>query len=360
MHHDLQIEHDVALRPHTTLQVGGAARLFVQARSRQVLQQALWWAKKQRLPTFLLGGGSNVVVADRGFNGLVIKLSLPGIAQQRTPTGALLCCGAGVDWDTLVAQACAEDLAGLECLSGIPGTVGAAPVQNIGAYGQELSQTLQAVHVIERRSGQLHILPQAALGLRYRQSHFKSLWAQRFAIVQVDLELVRGAAGCTAYSEVQHYLGQPQGSVAQVRQAVLALRARKSLLLRPHLENGRSVGSFFVNPTVPCAALPGLIGALGEGLPNFVQPGDTHAKLSAAWLIERAGFARGCIQGNVGLSTAHALCLVNRGEATAQEVVTFAATVAAAVRRLCGVVLQPEPQFVGFAPGELPPCFSPS
>jgi UDP-N-acetylmuramate dehydrogenase len=359
MHPDLHIQHNVILRPHTTLQVGGAARLFVEAHSRQVLQQALWWANRQRQPTFLLGGGSNVVVADSGFDGLVIKLSLPGIAQQSTATGALLCCGAGVDWDTLVAQACADDLAGLECLSGIPGTVGAAPVQNIGAYGQEVSQTLQAVHVIERRSGQLHILPPAALGLRYRHSHFKTLWAQRFAIAQVDLSLVRGAAGCTAYPEVQNFLGQPAGSVAQVRQAVLALRARKSLLLRPHLENGRSVGSFFINPTVPCETLPGLVQALGDGLPRYMQPGGTHAKLSAAWLIERAGFARGCALGNVGLSTAHALCLVNRGEATAQEVVGFAASLATAVRRLCGVVLQPEPQFLGFAAAELAPLLHP-
>ncbi len=349
MYEELHIEHDVPLAPHTTLEVGGPARHLAQVHTRQCLQQAFYWAKKHRLATYILGGGSNLLVSDDGFDGLVIKIGLPGVALQAVPPGVLVRCGAGVAWDTLCQQATDEGLAGIECLSGIPGMAGAAPVQNIGAYGQELSQVLQDVHVIDRQSGQMHILPQAALAMGYRSSQFKAAWYQRFAIAQIDLVLVPDAEGCTTYGELQQFLGSDHASVREVREAVLTLRRRKSMLWEADNENKRSVGSFFVNPIVSAAKAQTLRESLGAAMPVFALPsGDS--KLSAGWLIEAAGFARGCVHGNVGLSTAHALCIVNRGSATAADVVDFAALLVRRVRQVSGLTLIPEPDLVGFSP----------
>lgn len=335
------------LAPCTTLEVGGPARFYVTAPDRATLEAALVWAAQRQLPTFVLGGGSNLLVADAGFAGLVLRLS-DGSAHIDPASGAVLA-GAGMEWDELVRQTVEAGLQGIECLSGIPGRVGAAPIQNIGAYGQEMGETLVAVRAIERHSGQSTRLMAAQLGLGYRHSHFRGAWRDRYVITEVELQLRPGAVPEPRYPELQRAL--PVGaSLAQAREAVLALRRAKSMVYDRSDANYRSAGSFFVNPRIDVATADAL-SARHPSMPRFAA-GEHAVKLSAGWLIEQAGLPRGSvdISGHVGLSSRHALAIVNRGGATAAQVVAFAQQVQARVWDAFGVRLHAEPILLGFAP----------
>jgi len=361
MDDELQIDGDVPLAPLTTLGVGGAAELFCSVRSEGALIDALDFARMHELPITLLGGGSNVIVPDAGVRGLVLHVALRGISQRVvTREHVLLTAAAGERWDDVVARSVAEGLAGLEALSGIPGLTGATPVQNVGAYGQEVADTIVSVRVVDRQSGALRELAAAECGFAYRSSVFKSTAAGRYVVVAVTFALRRGLAAPARYGELSRALGSDtEASLARVRDTVLALRRAKSMVLAPlgapeRDENARSAGSFFTNPIVGAeeaahvidAALQANLARRAEDVPRWAEP-DGRIKLAAGWLVENSGFAKGTRRGAVGLSTRHALALVCHDGATTTELLAFAAEVRVGVIARFGVSLEREPVLLG-------------
>jgi UDP-N-acetylmuramate dehydrogenase len=301
----------------------------------------------------VLGGGSNLLIADHGFDGLVLRPLVRGISARDRDDLVELEAGAGEPWDALVAHAVANDWAGVECLSGIPGDVGATPIQNVGAYGQEVKDTIVQVRAVERETHEIVLLDNARCAFGYRDSAFKRADKDRFVITSVRFALRPGGAPHLAYAELAKKLaGRPTPSLAEVRAAVIELRRGKSMVFDPAGENGKSAGSFFTNPTVSAEEADRVAAAIGEQMPRFAAP-NGQVKLSAAWLIERAGFQKGTHDGPVGISTQHSLAIVNRGGATAAQIVAFARRVQGGVRERFGVTLVPEPVMVGFAADEV-------
>ena len=344
------------LAPLTTLGVGGRARYFAESASAPSLVAGVRWARERGLPLFVMGGGSNVVIGDEGFAGLVLRVSIRGIETIRQGDQVILKAGAGEEWDALAQLAVTNNWAGFECLSGIPGRVGATPIQNVGAYGQETSETLESVEALDLRTLELVEIPADQCRFGYRMSRFKSDDRDRFVITRVTYRLTIGGAPRIRYAELERYLaeqGITNASLSDVRRAVLAIRGRKAMVIDAHDPDSRSVGSFFVNPVVTRdefekikkRAAPYI--AAGEQIPSFAAA-DGQVKLSAAWLIERAGISRGHVRGNVGTSTKHALAIINRGGGTAREVVELAEEIKSRVLDRFAVALLPEPIFVGF------------
>lgn len=340
---------DVALAPLTTLGVGGRARWFVAAATAEDVAVAHRWARERGLPMFVLGGGSNLVVADEGMNGLVLQVSLRGVRFDADRDSARLTAGAGEPWDPVVAAAVERGLSGIESLSGIPGTVGGTPIQNVGAYGQEVAETIESVTVYDRDAAAMTTMAGSACGFAYRMSRFKSDDAGRFVVCEVAFRLHRRPPAAR-YPDVVRYLdgaGIARPSLADIRQAVLAVRRRKGMVIDAADPDTRSVGSFFMNPVVTPADRDRVASAGGLEPPGFATP-DGRVKIPAAWLIERAGFARGDTDGAVGISTKHTLALVNRGGATARDVLRLARRIKRQVVERFGIWLRPEPVFVGF------------
>jgi UDP-N-acetylmuramate dehydrogenase len=336
----------LALAPLTTLGVGGAARFACTARDAAEVAAALAWAEARGLATLVLGGGSNLVIADEGWPGLVLQPALRGVRFDDQGATTLVRAAAGEPWDALVAECVARELAGIECLSGIPGGVGGTPIQNVGAYGQEVAGTIEAVLVLDRGSGATRALAGADCGFGYRSSRFKGADAGRFVVLEVAFRLARGGAPTLAYPELAARLGAG-ATLAEVRAAVLALRRAKGMVLDAADPDARSCGSFFMNPVLAADDHARLRDEAGRPAPGFATDAGLM-KVPAAWLIERAGFAKGTARGAVGLSTKHPLALVNRGGATAAEVVRFAREVQRAVAERFAVTLRTEPEFVGF------------
>ncbi len=345
------VREQVPLAAHCTLGVGGPARFFVEAADEGTVRDALEWANARRLPFLALGGGSNLVVADAGVHACVVKLGLRGVATTDVGGAVEVTAAAGEPWDQLVALTVARGWAGLECLSGVPGLVGATPIQNVGAYGQEVSQTLVAVRALDTASGRTVTLAAEECGFAYRDSRFKRSEPGRHVIVSVTYRLVPGGAPCVRYAEVERHLasrGVRAPSLDQVRAGVLAIRRSKSMVIESGDDNARSCGSFFTNAIVDAADAERVARLAGEDdMPRWPQP-DGRVKLSSAWLIERAGFRRGHREGPVGLSTRHALAVVAHEGARAADVVAFARRVTAAVEARFGVRLTPEPVYWGF------------
>ena len=345
------VEEKVSLASLTTLEVGGPARYLARSGGARELCDLLLWARKRKLPVFVLGGGSNLLVADSGFEGLVIQLEGGAIRLESRGDRVLVKADAGVAWDLLVERVVAEGLGGIECLSGIPGRVGAAPIQNIGAYGQEVSETVEEVVGVDLTNGESQRWPGKRCGFGYRTSHFKGGWRGRFAVTRVDFLLPRRTHGAVRYPELRRRLGSvrdaPTPGLAEVRAAVLEVRRSKSMLIEAEDPNRRSAGSFFTNPLVePELAEHVRRCATGE-VPAYPAP-DGGIKLSAARLIEEAGFSRGYRLGRAALSSRHVLALVNLGGASAAELIALAAKIRTGVRAAFGVTLQPEPVFLGF------------
>lgn len=339
----VSIEASVGLAARTSLGLGGPARFLATARSEGDIVEALAWADDQQLDTWVLGGGSNVVVPDLGLPGLVLAVALAGIEQLSTGSPVLLRVQAGEGWDTLVRYAVTHDLQGLECLSGIPGLVGATPIQNVGAYGQEVADTIVSVRAFDRVERRFVELAAADCEFGYRVSRFKAREAHRFVISAVTFALHPGKAPEVRYPELQRALERTPHSLQATREAVLALRRSKSMLLDPMAENGRSCGSFFMNPMVaPDQAQAVQRRFPDETLPRYPQV-DGSVKLPAAWLIERSGFAKGYRSGRVGISSRHSLALVCHAGATTQDLLELAARVRAGVLARSGVELTPEP-----------------
>ncbi len=344
----------VPLAPLTTIGVGGPARYFTEVATVKELRAALTWAEGKGIPAWVLGGGSNVVFADTGYPGLLVRMGIRGVKGRK---GGRLHAGAGEDWDAFVTRATADGLAGIECLAGIPGQVGATPIQNVGAYGQEVAETIESVETLDRRTGEEMTFPAGDCGFSYRDSRFKGRDRGRFVVTGVTFALRPGGEPSLRYADLSRYFqerGTPPSSLDDVRRAVIEIRRRKAMVVDPSEPNSASCGSFFTNPIVTPeemeeirqnAEAGGLLAA-GDRLPAH-PTADGRLKLSAAWLIERAGFSRGLTRGGVGLSERHVLAIVNRGGGTAREVVALAAEIRARVRAVFGVELDPEPAFPG-------------
>jgi len=339
----------VALQSFSTIGVGGPARWFVSVERMEEIAAAQRWADEHRAPIFILGGGSNLVIADEGFNGLVIHIAMFGIDQTPRSADTLVAAAAAESWDRLVELTVTNGLAGLECLSGIPGTVGGTPIQNVGAYGQEVSQTIDRVIVYDMVERRTRSLASGDCGFSYRMSRFKATDAGRFVVCGVAFRLRQGPP-TTTYADVGAYLTRHNISaptLADVRRAVLEVRRSKGMVLDTADPDTRSVGSFFMNPVIAVDVRDRIAAATGDSVPGFAS-GASHIKIPAAWLIERAGFHKGYGTGAVGISTKHPLAIVNRGGATARDIVRFATMVKRTVVDRFGVWLRPEPVFVGF------------
>lgn len=350
----LHVQHDVALAPRTSLELGGRATHLVEAADEPTVIDALQWADANALPVLVLGGGSNLVVGDDGWPGLVLRMALRGVKPQGRSGSGRVWVAAGEVWDSLVQLAVERGWAGIECLSGIPGLVGATPIQNVGAYGQEIADVVTAVHVWDRREGRRLVLEPKACAFGYRDSAFKRE-PDRAVVLAVELQLRPGGEPSLRYAELARSF--PEGvrpSLAAVRQRVLELRRGKSMVIDPDDPNRRSAGSFFTNPVVdPAVAQRVVEQALRDGLvddpaqvPRFATE-DGRIKLPAAWLIEAAGLRKGQRQGAVGISSRHALALVHHGGGRTAELLAFARFIRDEVHARFGVELRPEPVLAG-------------
>ncbi len=338
---------DVPLAPLTTMRVGGPAARMMAIDREELLVEALATTAASREPVFVLGGGSNVVVSDEGFPGLVLQMAVRGVAVHDQGDRVRVEVGAGEDWDALVGRAADEGWTGVACMSGIPGLVGATPIQNVGAYGQEVSDTIASVRVFDRDRGAFEDLAPSACGFGYRASVFKR--SPRWIVTRVTFAFARSRTERVRYAELVKALGVAEGGeapAARVRETVIALRRGKGMVVDPGDPESVSAGSFFVNPVVDAATVARVEAVVGQRPPGF-DAGGGKTKLAAAWLVERAGFTRGWTQGRAGVSRKHALAIVNRGGATAAEILAAARTIRDGVRERLGVTLEPEPVLVG-------------
>jgi UDP-N-acetylmuramate dehydrogenase len=344
----------VPLSTLTTLRLGGPARQLVTATTDTELAEAIRDAELAGDTILLLAGGSNLVIADEGFDGTVIHVATTGVAAEEYGESVRLTVAAGEPWDDVVARCVRDGLVGVETLSGIPGSTGATPIQNVGAYGEEVSSTIMVVRAWDRATGEIVELPAAACGFGYRTSAFKG--ASRYVVLSVTFGLARGPLSePIRYAELARALGVEPGErapLADVREAVLALRRGKGMVIDPDDPDSVSAGSFFTNPVLDEVGFARLVQRAGETLgaddlpPRFPAP-DGQVKTSAAWLIERAGFGRGYARGRVAVSSKHTLALTNRGDATTEELLALAREIRDGVRDAFGVELVNEPVLVG-------------
>jgi UDP-N-acetylmuramate dehydrogenase len=346
----LDIQENVPLAPLTTLGVGGPARFFAECRSEEQVRAAVAWAQERQQRLFVLGGGSNLLVSDRGFPGLVLKISNSGILPC---FDGIFVASAGTEWDSFVRVAVSYGFAGIECLSGIPGNVGGTPVQNVGAYGQEVSETILEVKAMELRSGAIRVFSNAECEFAYRESIFNTRERGRWIILEVRFGLRPGGQPKIAYRDLREYFAArsiASPSLQEVREAVREIRHRKAMLIVPGDDDARSAGSFFKNPVLAPEDYRRLVEAAAEreeSVPSY--PAADHSyKVPAAWLVEHAGFAKGYRRGPVGISSKHALAIVNLGNARAADVVALKDDIQLAVRDTFGIELHPEPVMVGF------------
>jgi UDP-N-acetylmuramate dehydrogenase len=351
------LQEDVALAPLTTLGLGGVARHLRAVSTLDDAVEAVRWARRRGEAVTVLGGGSNVVVADVGLSGFVLQAAFRGVEIVRDGETALVTAGAGEVWDELVAETVARGLAGLECLAGIPGLVGATPIQNVGAYGQEVGDIVETVRVLDLETLERRELSAEDCGFGYRSSFFRER-PGRYLVLDVTYRLRPGGAPTLIYDELRRAISAGNGpppTVGSVREAVLRLRRAKSMVLDPNDPNRRSVGSFFVNPVLETGAFREAerrgrqAGVLSDHveIPRF-NIGSGRLKVPAGWLIERAGFSKGMRRGPVGISSSHALALVHHGGGTAAQLVDLAREIRDGVRDTFGITLRPEPVFLGF------------
>jgi UDP-N-acetylmuramate dehydrogenase len=334
------------LADHTTLRVGGAASAWFVASTDDELVGEVRRCDQSGVPVLLVGGGSNLLVSDAGFPGAVIEVATTGVAATDLGDSVRVELAAGESWDDIVSRSVARGWTGIEALSGIPGRVGATPVQNVGAYGQDVSQVIASVRVLDRSSGEVRELDREGCGFGYRTSLFKRE-AGRWVVLSVSMVLGTSGRGVVRYRELAESLGVAVGDevdVAAIRGATLALRARKGMVLDPGDHDTWSAGSFFTNPVVS----PDVAAGIPPECPRY--PAEDGVKLSAAWLIEHAGMTKGFALSEsapAAISHKHTLALTNRGGATAADLVDLARTIRDRVRDRFAIDLRPEPVLVG-------------
>ncbi|HSW39588.1 MAG TPA: UDP-N-acetylmuramate dehydrogenase [Acidobacteriota bacterium] len=353
----LIINENVPLAGFTTIGVGGAARYLARASREEHVVEAIGFARARGCPFFILGGGSNILVSDDGYQGLVLKIEIPGIEHEESGNRDRVSAGAGVEWDAFVRYCVMHQLAGIEGLSGIPGTAGGIPIQNAGAYGQEAGGAITGVRVWHRASGGIVDLDNSDCRFAYRSSVFTMSPPSEYVVLRVQFDLRADGVSTIYYPDIERLLagaGFPY-SVGSVREAVLKIRRSKGMIVRDGDPDSRSAGSFFKNPLFDpdsFAQLEASVRSQGlleasEAMPRFIMP-EGSVKVPAAWLIEKAGFPRGYSLGRVGISGKHALAIINRGGATAENVIDLSRRIRNRVMELFEVGLEPEPVFVGF------------
>lgn len=348
----MHVLENVPLAPLTTFKIGGPARYLVEAGSAEDVQAAVAYARSQNLPLFVLGGGSNLVISDRGWPGLVLKIGIQGIEEHIEGDMVLYEVGAGEDWDQFVALAVRRECAGIECMSGIPGSVGGTPVQNVGAYGQEAAETIESVQVLDLKGEQVRELCREACGFSYRTSIFNTTERGRYIILRVTYSLTPGGASRITYADLKHYFGgwNVPPTLADTRDAVRQIRAAKGMLIRAGDEDCQSAGSFFKNPVLSAEQFEDVscrAAARRLQIPSYPALASQR-KISAAWLVEHSGFSKGYGVGRVGISHKHALAIVNRGGASAADIIELKEQIQQRVEEIWGIRLEPEPMFVGF------------
>jgi UDP-N-acetylmuramate dehydrogenase len=330
------------------LGIGGPARYFIRATSERLIEEAVEFSKKRNLPLLVLGGGSNLLIADCGFAGVVVRVEIPGLEWIEQDRHVRVVAGAGEDWDKVVAQAVQRQLYGVECLSGIPGSVGGTPVQNVGAYGQEVAETLVQVRAYDRQGDEFRELDRSACQFGYRSSVFNTTARDRYIVVKVGFALRKDDRPAIVYPDVKRELDHvPDPTLAMVRDAIRRIRARKAMLIQPGDPDCRSAGSFFKNPMISDDVFHRVEVEAGEAPPRYPASGG-KVKTAAAWLIQRAGIPKGFTIGFAGVSAKHTLALINKGGATAADVIKLAREIRARVEDRFGIRLAVEPVFVGF------------
>ncbi len=351
----MSTQENIPLAPLTTFNVGGPARYFIDAHSEHEVSEAVALAFARKLPLFVLGGGSNLLVSDSGWPGLVLKISLAGVEFEGDLQKMLFHAGAGENWGGLVALAVSKNCGGIECLSGIPGTVGGTPVQNVGAYGQEVSETITHVRALEIATGNVLDLNNSDCDFSYRSSVFNTARRNEFIVLEVSYRLSRNAEPKIEYADVKNFFAAgkvEKPTLQQVRDAVRSIRQSKAMLLVEGDEDCRSAGSFFKNPVVSATEAIRIEAVAQKFAPAALLPrypsADGKVKIAAAWLVEQAGFHKGYTLGPVGISRKHTLAIVNRGGATARDILALKDQIEKKVFDIWGVSLQPEPVFVGF------------
>jgi UDP-N-acetylmuramate dehydrogenase len=353
------IEENKLLAPFTTFGIGGPARWFIEAVSEEEIAEAALWASQRGVELFVLGGGSNLLVADAGFDGLVLRVGLRGIltmnkldesgkADQRIYSVA-----AGEDWNGIVERTVQENCAGVECLAGIPGTVGGTPVQNVGAYGQEAASAIERVRAFDLRENGFVEFAAAECGFAYRRSRFNSADRGRYIVTRVDYRLTPGGAATLRYAELHRAFAEGvQPSLAEVAAQVRLIRQAKGMLIVEGDHDCRSAGSFFKNPLATDEQFRQISVAVEKAPPRFPAGPEAEnqgkVKIPAAWLIEQAGFAKGYSLGAAAISSRHTLALVNLGGASAAEILALARQITAVVEGRFGIRLEMEPVMLGF------------
>jgi UDP-N-acetylmuramate dehydrogenase len=339
---------DVPLAPYTTFGIGGPARWFVEAASEADILEAVAVAWERHLPLFVLGGGSNLLVSDEGFPGLVMHIGLRGIEEQERGNECIFSVAAGEDWDNFVSYAVDNDCGGIECLAGIPGTVGGTPVQNVGAYGQEVAGTIRTVRALDLRTLQFRDYRAEECDFGYRRSRFNSTERNQHIVTRVVYALRKGVPAAVSYADLKRYFQDqvfPPG-VHEVAQAVREIRRAKGMLLVDGDPDCRSAGSFFKNPIVSRECYERLVAACRELVPHYALAPNV-LKIPAAWLLEQAGFRRGFTLSRAGLSSKHTLAIINCGGAGAGEVAALRDVILYEVEKKFGIRLEPEPVWVG-------------
>ena len=354
----MDILSDISLAPYTTFGIGGPARWFVEAASEEEVVEATSWARERGVPLFVLGGGSNLLVSDTGFDGLVLRVAIHGISWVDAsslpgePDQRIYQVAAGEDWNHCVAQTIQDSCAGLECLSGIPGSAGGTPVQNVGAYGQEVSSVIERVRAFDLNERIFVEFTADECGFGYRRSRFNTTDRGRLIVTRVDYRLTPGGAPTLHYADVQREIetsvpGGALPTIAQVAAAVERIRRAKGMLIVEGDPDSRSAGSFFKNPVVSEDKVRQIAEISAVQPPRF-PTGAGQVKLPAAWLIEQAGFSKGYALGAAGISSRHTLALINRGGAGAEDVVALAKQIMVAVEARFDIRLEMEPVLVGF------------
>ncbi len=350
------LQEQVPLAPLTTFGIGGPARYFATIQTEQELAAACAWAAGQKLPLFVLGGGSNLLVSDAGFAGLVLHMAIPGVSKEADGTAVTLTAGAGESWDGFVSYAVGAGYAGIECLAGIPGSVGATPVQNVGAYGQEVSGTIRSVRCFDRHTATSTTFSNAECGFSYRESRFNAGPDRgRYIVTAVRFALVASGKPTLEYADLRRVFSHATHapSLSEVAAAVRRIRGEKGMVIEPgplpaRDPDCRSAGSFFKNPVISQEHSERLSAEHAPAtIPGYPAP-EGQRKLPAAWLVEQAGFPRGFAMGGAAISSRHTLALTNRsGTATATEVLALRDAIVAQVAQRFGITLQPEPVFLG-------------